>query len=130
MERKTWVKPMTLVQKFEANEPVAAESCWKISCDWRGTINHLGECGKESAFDYQDTDGDGKIDYVRYDDMWGIGTAWYELQFYKRIGADDYPEDPIATEDIKVGDEIYWRVLTTNHYAKVQASDPNHPNHS
>lgn len=32
MERKTWVKPMTLVQKFEANEAVAADQCFEISC--------------------------------------------------------------------------------------------------
>lgn len=33
MVRATWVKPMTLVQKFEANEAVAAEACLQISCD-------------------------------------------------------------------------------------------------
>lgn len=32
MGRKTWVKPMTLVQKFEANEPVAAEQCYSVAC--------------------------------------------------------------------------------------------------
>lgn len=32
MGRKTWVKPMTLVQKFEANEPVAASQCYEIAC--------------------------------------------------------------------------------------------------
>lgn len=33
MGRKTWVKPMTLVQKFEANEPVAAiGQCYQILC--------------------------------------------------------------------------------------------------
>lgn len=33
MGRKTWVKPMTLVQKFEANEPVAAiGQCYNVLC--------------------------------------------------------------------------------------------------
>lgn len=32
MGRKTWVKPMTLVQKFEANEPVAAANCYSVAC--------------------------------------------------------------------------------------------------
>lgn len=32
MERKTWVMPMTLVQKFEANETVAATSCVQVAC--------------------------------------------------------------------------------------------------
>lgn len=32
MGRKTWVKPMTLVQKFEANEAVAAQSCLLVAC--------------------------------------------------------------------------------------------------
>lgn len=32
MGRKTWVKPMTLVQKFEANEAVAATTCFQIAC--------------------------------------------------------------------------------------------------
>lgn len=30
MERKNWIKPMTLVQKFEANEAVAL--CWEVAC--------------------------------------------------------------------------------------------------
>lgn len=33
MGRTTWVKPMTLVQKFEANEPVAAAECYEIACE-------------------------------------------------------------------------------------------------
>lgn len=32
MGRKTWVKPMTLVQQFEANEAVAAEQCYGVAC--------------------------------------------------------------------------------------------------
>lgn len=32
MGRKTWVKPMTMVQKFEANEPVAASACFQVAC--------------------------------------------------------------------------------------------------
>lgn len=33
MGRTTWVKPMTFVQKFEANEPVAASQCFEIECE-------------------------------------------------------------------------------------------------
>lgn len=33
MESKTWVMPMTLVQKFEANETVAAQQCYGIRCN-------------------------------------------------------------------------------------------------
>ena len=32
MAKKTWVKPMTLVQKFEANESVASQ-CWLVKCE-------------------------------------------------------------------------------------------------
>lgn len=57
MGRKTWVMPMTLVQKFEANEAVAADQCFEIGCQsttygssiaWdsvRGTDNHPLEDG-------------------------------------------------------------------------------------
>lgn len=31
MAKKTWVKPMTLVQKFEANETIAAQ-CYEVAC--------------------------------------------------------------------------------------------------
>lgn len=33
MVRATWVKPMTLVQKFEANEAVAASGCLVVKCE-------------------------------------------------------------------------------------------------
>ena len=37
MGKKAWVKPVTLVQKFEANEPCAADPCWRVTCEWTGT---------------------------------------------------------------------------------------------
>lgn len=36
MVREAWVKPMTLVQKFEANEAIAAEPCWDVICKSNG----------------------------------------------------------------------------------------------
>lgn len=56
MGRTTWVKPMTLVQKFEANEPVAATGlCFEIECESdtrggafgsiKGETNHPEEDG-------------------------------------------------------------------------------------
>ena len=44
MGRKTWVKPMTLVQKFEANEPVAAiGQCYQIKCKSTAKADRLGK---------------------------------------------------------------------------------------
>lgn len=32
MEKKAWVKPMTLVQQLESNETVTATQCWDVVC--------------------------------------------------------------------------------------------------
>ena len=49
MGRTTWVKPMTLVQKFEANEAVAATQCFQVACQSDTTISHNGNPGDPCA---------------------------------------------------------------------------------
>ena len=59
MERKVWRRPRTEVQKFEANEYVAACHDWntvyKFKCDAGG-----GASGNV----YQDTNGNGEYDFL------------------------------------------------------------------
>ena len=49
MGRKTWVMPMTVVQKFEANEAVAATQCFQVACESDTTVSHNGNPGDPCA---------------------------------------------------------------------------------
>lgn len=124
MGRKTWVKPMTFVQKFEANEAIAASPCWYIEeCEWTG-IGHLSAgCrnAKSYRYDYNDT---GEINYVELTPTGG--WPYYECVFYR----DNDHTERIETEDIKPGDTLYWRTLSTNHCAVAKVKDPSVSNHS
>lgn len=43
MVRSAWAMPMTLVQKFEANEAVAAEACLGVKCESQTKSGYLGK---------------------------------------------------------------------------------------
>ena len=83
---KSWVKPVTEVQKFEANEYVAA--CWGVGCDvkwsndyekrqgdyWNGVTHDSAHCGNSSnqvIFDYDD---DGTADAMIETGTDGLGN--------------------------------------------------------
>ena len=78
MERKVWRRPRTEVQKFEANEYVAACHDWntvyKFKCDAGG-----GASGNV----YQDTNGNGEYDFLVDKEL----TGWI-LQSYHACGKE------------------------------------------
>lgn len=126
MERKTWVKPMTLVQKFEANETVAATQCWYINCEWSG-VQHIA-CRRRDSYQYLDENNNDKIDKVMFDDMIGPGNVWYVCEFYTDSSESSYID--IETLDPKPGNVVYWKTGATNHKSTVHAVDSSHPNRS
>lgn len=134
--KKKWVAPRVEVQKFEANEYVAA--CWGVACDtqaaegWEMSYFHFpkihdsGVCG---SFDNQ----------VVYDDNNdNVADRMVELHGYERQ-ATLYTDNTYSTEkdirDIKPGDKIYWitkdlGIFEYHHVGTVQATVPGHPNRS
>lgn len=134
--KKKWVAPRVEVQKFEANEYVAA--CWGVACDtqaaeeWEMSYFHIpknhdsGVCG---SFDNQ----------VVYDDNNdNVADRMVELHGYERQ-ATLYTDNTYRTEkdirDIKPGDKIYWITkdlgfVKYHHVGTVQATVPGHPNRS
>ena len=145
MERKTWVKPMTLVQKFEANETVAA--CWGVACmvseanDWewkndfwnaaaqKHEAEHCGTIGNQVIFDDND---DGIADRMIETGVSGGGTLPCTIY------TDDSFSEIKSIGSVKVGEKLYWTTskkpaaitYTWHHRGMVVQQDPNHPNRS
>lgn len=148
MVRAAWVKPMTLVQKFEANEAVAATSCFKILCEsytdysnmvdnanpndypkWETPQSHGGWVGfgHNKCHDYGDT-------ILEYGENY--------VNFISEIGGNNGHVDSwIDVNDNKVvdaGDRVYWytdqkwalQYYKWNHWGTIASVDPSHPNHS
>ena len=135
--KKKWVAPRVEVQKFEANEYVAA--CWGVACDkgmgndwsWDGSpipirVKHSSSvCG---SFDNQ---------VVYDDDNDGVADRLVELHFGERQ-ATLYTDDSYKYEkdisEVKPGQVIYWVTTLARinywHVGTVQATVPGHPNRS
>lgn len=131
MGRKTWVKPMTLVQKFEANESVAADTqCWYVACEYKYGIGGDGveihnDCRNASNQVLIDNTGDGIPDIMKEVNH-NVECILYSDSSYKnRINPSDI--DPTS------GATIYWTSYlgyTYHHHGTIQQGDPNHPNRS
>lgn len=155
MERKTWVKPMTLVQKFEANETVAAQQCYGIRCNinaandlegdkwpqnpsfgW-GQVWHTDEgCGAENSHVLIDTNGDKIADIMREES----GKGNYACNLFTNA---DYNQ-PAAGVPLEAGTTVYWTTIvseqqwgwgvwgdrTYHHQGTVTQTVPGHPNRS
>lgn len=155
MERKTWVMPMTLVQKFDANEVVAL--CWGVGCDtelandkssydWTHPQYHPhaplspyrprhGTCGNSSNQYFKDTNGDGAVDalYERAAD----GT-----ELLCEIYSDASYTNTLSVENVQPNSTIYWTssasaggwpnpdVATWHHVGTTFDTVPGHPNRS
>lgn len=155
MVRSAWVKPMTLVQKFEANEAVAAEGCYQVVCEskrygdyWlyqtKGPTGHPAEI-------------DGSDPWGRSDDLAGTsGTRKHDGNVCRQPnfnlvygdngkfqGINDwwvtYQSDDDGDGITEVGDRVYWcndefyslaESFRFNHWGTVTAVDPTHPNRS
>ena len=138
---KSWVKPVTEVQKFEANEYVAA--CWGVGCDvswsndyekrqgdyWNGVTHDSAHCGNSSnqvIFDYND---DGTADAMIETGTDGLGDL------NCTIFSDPSYSQERDVSTVKVGDVIYWTTRaadgrTWNHKGTVFATAAGHPNRS
>lgn len=147
MGRKTWVKPMTLVQKLEANESVAATQCWNVACQrpWEKPHWWAGEgwydppgaepvqehskniCGVITNQVLRDTDGDNVVDQML---EYGNGTKVCTLY------ADESYSTVISPSEVdpKSGEVIYWTneylAQTYFHKGIPQTADASHPNRS
>ena len=138
---RRWVKPRTEVQKFEANEYVAA--CWGVGCnvDWANDYEksegdyqngvthdtaHCGNAANQVIYDYND---DGIADAMIEEGTDGLGNL--PCTIYK----DSNYNQQIAVSSVKPGDTIYWTTRATdgrtwNHYGEVFGTVPGHPNRS
>lgn len=138
---KRWETPRIAVEKFEANEYVAA--CWGVKCDvdwanhyeWlqgddeRGVTHDNAHCGSASNQVIFDDNNDGTADRMIETGTDGLGDL--ECAIYRD---ENYQfSRPVST--VKVGDVIYWTTQagdgrTWNHKGTVMASTPGHPNRS
>ena len=142
MEKK-WEKPVTVVEKFEANEYVAA--CFKLACG-RGSDPSLpygaywerGERGdvSHSPIGTPNTCGDANANRVITDDggfFQSVGDLNGEQGWLN--GGLDYVLQRDGNGTVDPNDVIFWHTNASdgrrwNHWGIVQQEDPNHPNHS
>lgn len=132
MGKKAWVKPVTLVQKFEANEPCAADPCWRVTCEWEG-IGH-GFCDNPENYRFQDDDNDGKADRMQiYHKTWAI-QPWQNCEFFTDGSFKTSLGTDLEKMDIKPGQVVFFTnydgITPYNHSGEVYAVDPSRPNRS
>lgn len=157
MVRAAWVKPMTLVQKFEANEAVAATNCFLLSCDSNAysTGAVIANRGEVSSTTWKEREGDnlsggapvgwkhelcentsnnvfnygdGGIEFVS-GTGYDTGITWGGIDNWTDVDEDGKISD---------GDIVYWYTkqhsglfdYRWNHYGTLKVVDPTHPNHS
>ena len=159
MVRSAWVKPMTLVQKFEANEAVA-NNCFLIACESKATNStgsgapgdlwNEGE-GYYSAYDSPFQTGPNKHPSFKHENCGTASNNVFNInggsiEFVQEIGGADglHGVDGWSDEDhndvISDGDIVYWHSSNLsgpwsagtrwNHWGTVTAVDPNYPNRS
>ena len=142
MEMRRWVKPRTEVQKFEANEYVAA--CWGVQCDvnwsndyekqhggdyWKGVTHDAAHCGNSANQVIKDNNNDKIADEMIETGTDGLGD----------LACTVYTDDSYNTvreiSTVKINDVIYWTTTATdgrtwNHRGTVFGTVPGHPNRS
>lgn len=151
---KTWVKPMTLVQKFEANEAVAAQQCYGINCNidvanaiekerfkgngvsWRIAEHSADGCGAYDSHLIIDTDGNGVPDLMRE----SSGKGEFDCTIYTD---DSYTTSiDISQVSLEPGTTIYWTTedwlvgnlighnTVWHHQGTIYSTVEGHPNRS
>lgn len=139
---RSWVKPRTEVQKFEANEYVAA--CWGVGCDvewsngyemnhgndyWNGVTHDAAHCGNSANQVIKDYNNDKIADAM-------IETGTDGLGDLNCIIYTDHSYNTIRdVSTVKIGETIYWTTTaddgrTWNHKGTVFATAEGHPNRS
>lgn len=157
MERKNWVKPMTLVQKFEANETVA-NNCFLIACQSNvGNPNNppAPEFGWEKKEGRYTSYGIGGETYWQTPSEFGHGNCYIasnnifnidggNISFVRENGGasgDFYGVDSWTDVDgdkkVSEGDIVYWYNTSIgsfwragdrwNHWGEVKAVNPDKP---
>lgn len=155
MERKTWVMPMTLVQKFEANETVSA--CWGVACNTTVSNQYEKDHGNEylqmwmpnyKYYISHDANDCGAIgnQYVIDEDLHdGVPPVMYEYVDGNRLPCTftDSAFNPTQITTVTSGQTIYWITsqeikdgwpwpsqTATWHHQGQAVIDPRHPNRS
>lgn len=146
--RRTYCKPMLSVERFAANEYVAA--CWGVACVvanantyeqtnntqvWKDDGNNghrSANCGNAKNQVIYDDNNDNVPDRMIEEGTDGLGNLTCHI----------YSDAAYSTSkniaDVKVGDYIYWRTYIDDnpqkkcwsHQGKVVAEYPNRPLHS
>ena len=138
---RSWVKPRTEVQKFEANEYVA--TCWGVGCDvsWanryeegqgdigRGVTHEQAHCGNPANQVIKDYDNDKIADAMIETKTDGLGDLVCTIYWDQ-----DY-SSPRDVSSVGIGETIYWTTTATdgrtwNHKGTVFGTVPGHPNRS
>lgn len=138
---KRWETPRIAVEKFEANEYVAA--CWGVKCDvvWandyelregdysNGVTHDNAHCGSASNQVIFDDNNDGTADRMIETGTDGLGNLNCTIYW----NAEYRQQRPVSS--VEVDDIIYWTTQasdgrTWNHKGTVMASTPGHPNRS
>ena len=139
---RRWVKPRTEVQKFEANEYVAA--CWGVGCDvswsnwyeknhgkdyWNGVTHDAAHCGNSSNQVIFDDNEDGVADRMIETGTDGLGDLVCTIYW------DENYSSPRNVSSVGIGQTIYWTTTaadgrTWNHKGTVFATAEGHPNRS
>lgn len=134
--KKKWVAPRVEVQKFEANEYVAA--CWGVVCDkgvrdewvWENglKLHHSKDvCGSFANQVIYDDDNDGEADRMVELHYGENGATLYEDGTYSKV---------LDIKQVRPGQILYWitkgplGVIDYHHQGIVQEKFPGHPNRS
>ena len=151
MAKKTWVKPMTLVQKFEANETVAA--CWGVACNTGAANDYEIKNGFDEVYMWipaanykveHTMDGCGNMSnqYIIDDNPFdSVPPEMIEISNGEHLPCTftDENYNAITLTSVKDGQDIFWTtkrtvgsvgVVATWHHQGVAIIDPRHPNRS
>lgn len=158
MKRKTWVMPMTLVQKFEANETVAAAQCYSIACKnntymnvawdknevsnapengWNGNEGRLqSPWGLKEGFNHNGACRDARNNVFRVDGDNIEFLLEHSSQGDISGGFDSWVDT--GNDGFGAGDRVYWHTtgeqalvpMRWNHWGEVVNVDPSRPLHS
>lgn len=124
--KKSWIQPMATVEKFVANEYVAA--CWTVVCDSteteRAGVSHRKQyCGADGHYQIE-LDANGtpiSMTEIKTDNLGDLPCTLYTDGTYKTVR---------NVSDVKSGEYIYWTTSkgdrTWHHHGPVNGTS----NHS
>lgn len=143
MSKKLWIQPMTLVQKFEANETVASQ-CFQIKCESYTTYyDMVDESNPEDYPKWESGQNHGGAIWFAHNKCHEFGDTVLEygddyVSFVSEKGGNpghvDSWIDVNKNNKVDVGDRVYWytkqALYKWNHWGTIASVDPIHPNRS